>query len=388
MLKHIALLSPIFITFFWSLVFFIQIGKKDKPKLHLGILMVVAFFLYCSHAIFFSKQYQLYSYIEGIYIFSMLSLYPLYYNYLLKLTIEKINNKWKLLRLLPASIFGILTLMITLLLSEEEHIIYVKDMLIEKKLSGLNFSSLIGIKGIIFFTCRAFFLVQVAFFGIKGIQLAKNHNKKIANYYSNMEGKTLNWVGVINIVIIVAAVASITFTFIGRSYFSRNEVSLIIPSVIFSSFLFVIGFKGNHQIQVGSDYIAEDIVEENDERTGRQIELKGQLLELFEVQKIYKNVDLRIISVADQLKTNRTYVSNLINEDFKMNFSDFVNKYRIEEAKTLMRGIDQKSYTLEYIAEKSGFGSIHSFSRVFKAVEGMPPGKFRSGINRRVEYVS
>lgn len=381
MLKHIALLSPIFITFFWSLVFFIQFGKKDKPKMQLGIFMVVAFLLYCSHAIFFSEQYQLYSYIEGIYIFSMLSLYPLYYNYLLSLTIEKINFKRKLFRLLPASVFGILALIMTFVLSDEERIVYVKDILIDKNLSGLNLSSLTGIKGVIFLMSRIFFLFQVVFFGIKGIQLAKNHNKKIADYYSNMEGKTLNWVGVISVIIIVAAVASITFTFIGRSYFSRNEVSLIVPSVIFSAFLFVIGFKGNHQTQVGADYIPENILEGNDERTGKQIELKGQLLELFEVKNIYKNIDLRIVTVADQLKTNRTYVSNLINEDFKMNFSDFVNKYRVEEAKELMRGIDQKTYTLEYIAEKSGFGSVHSFTRVFKVMEGMPPGKYRSGFN-------
>jgi AraC-like DNA-binding protein len=382
MLKHFALLSPIFITFFWSLVFFIQFGKKDKPKLHLGIFMVVSFLLYCSHAIFFSKQYHLYSYVEGFYIFSMLSLYPLYYNYLLMLTIEKINLKRKFYRLLPAIVFGILALTMTLILSEQERILYVKDTLIGKNLRGINFSSLTGIKGIIFFMSRVFFLFQVVFFGIKGIQLAKNHNKKIADYYSNMEGKTLNWVGIISVIIIVAAIASITFTFVGRSYFSKNEVSLLVPSVIFSSFLFIIGFKGNHQTQINTDYIPEIKVEKNDDINGKQTELRAQLLYLFEVQKIYKNIDLRIVLVAEKLNTNRTYISNFINEDFQMNFSDFVNKYRVQEAKELMRGIDQKSYTLEYIAEKSGFGSVHSFTRVFKVMEGMPPGKYRSKSNR------
>ena len=36
-----------------------------------------------------------------------------------------------------------------------------------------------------------------------------------------------------------------------------------------------------------------------------------------------------------------------------------------------------KKYTLEYIAEKSGFGSLASFTRVFKNFEGTTPGKFR-----------
>ena len=48
--------------------------------------MLSAFGLYCSHAVFFSNQYSLYSYFEPIYVFSMLSILPLYYIYTLSLT--------------------------------------------------------------------------------------------------------------------------------------------------------------------------------------------------------------------------------------------------------------------------------------------------------------
>lgn len=90
MLKEIALLSPIYVSLFWSLVFFVQVDKIDKSKVILGMLMVLAFLLYCSHAIFFNNLYKLYSYIECIYLFSMLSMYPMYYLYLLSISKSKI----------------------------------------------------------------------------------------------------------------------------------------------------------------------------------------------------------------------------------------------------------------------------------------------------------
>ena len=78
MLKAIALLSPIYVTFFWSFVFLFQNGERKHPKTYLGLFMVLAFLLYCTHAIFFSKLYNLYSYVESLYLLTMLSIYPLY----------------------------------------------------------------------------------------------------------------------------------------------------------------------------------------------------------------------------------------------------------------------------------------------------------------------
>lgn len=385
MLKEITILTPIFITLFWALVFFIQMGKTDKPKFILGIFMILAFFLYCSHAIFFSKLYDLYSYIECIYIFSMLSVYPMYFIYLSLLATEKLNLKRQLIHFIPALFFGVLALITTLLLTPEERIIYVKEILIENNLKGLIISTLTGIKGLIFFLSRGALLFQIGFYVFKGIRLANKHNERIANYYSNTEGKTLNWVRQISIVFVVVSIASITFVFIGRSYFTQHEVSLVIPSAIFSILLFTLGFKGNQQVQVNFEFGEEEfLIDLNIDKNGQNNKMKRELIQLFDIDKIYKNPDLRITSVSGLLKTNRTYISKLINEEFHMNFNEFVNKYRIEEAKKWMEDTDRDSYTLEYIAEKSGFGSVNSFTRVFKTIVGSPPGKWGRIINRKL----
>ncbi len=210
--------------------------------------------------------------------------------------------------------------------------------------------------------------------------MANKHNIQIEEYYSNTEGKTLHWVRLISVIIIVAAIASITFTFIGRSYFSQNEVSLLIPSVIFSFFFFIIGIKGNHQVQVNTDFEGEVFIDFEDVKNDK---LKKQLINLFEVNKIYQSVDLRSVTVSGILNTNRTYISKLINDEFEMNFNEFVNKYRIEDAKLLLTDKNPEVYTLEYIAEKSGFASVGSFSRVFKSLSGQTPGKFREKFTKQ-----
>jgi len=381
MIKEIALLSPIYVTFFWATVFLVQKGAPIKAKTHLGLFMIIAFLLYCSHAVFFSGLYHLYSYFEGIYIFTMLSIYPMYYIYIVMLTTEKIDARRKLGHFLPAILFGILSVITTLVLTQEHRVLYVQETLIEKNLKGLNISTAIGIKGYIFFVSRLIFLIQIVYYVLMGVKYAIDHNRRVSNYYSDVEGKMLNWVRDVSLVILVVAIAGITFTFIGRSYFTRNEVSLLIPSAIFSIVLFVIGFKGNQQLQIKEEILEDKLSYKNYKEDPDQTEdLKIKILELFESEKIYKKTDLRITTVSDALKTNRTYISRIINDEFSVNFNEFVNRYRIKEAKELLEKKDNNLFTMEHIAEKSGFGSVNSFTRVFKEFEGVTPGQYKNKI--------
>jgi AraC-like DNA-binding protein len=295
-------------------------------------------------------------------------------------TTEELKAKRKIKHFLPAIIFGILSIITTLILSHEQRISYVQDTLIEKNLKGLNWYTTVGIKGHIFFSSRVTLLAQVVYYVYAGLKRAIIHNKRVSNFYSDIEGKMLNWVRDLNIVILIVAIASIAFAIIGRSYFSKNEIFLLIPSAIFSIILFEIGFKGSQQLQITEEILEDKELKVEYEEVNylQGADLRTQLIELFESEKIYKKSDLRITSVSDSLKTNRTYISRLINDEFNINFNEFVNKYRIEEAKQLLVNKDNKLFTMEHIAEKSGFGSVNSFTRVFKEFEGITPGQFKN----------
>ncbi len=378
MIKAIALLSPIYVTLIWALVFLIQNINTNKAKSTLGLFMCIAFLTYLSHAIFFSKQYLLYSYFDSVYIFAVLMLYPLFFHYISQLTNEKVSRRLKVLGYTPAIALGILSLVLTLSLNNEQRLLYVKEVLMEKNLKELSTATTVGIKGILFLIVRIVFIVQIIYYLIGSIQLANKHNRKIQDYFSDTEGRRMYWVRDISIVILVVSIAGIVFSLIGRSFFVKNEYYLLIPSLLFSAIYFEIGLKGNQQLPIPEFSDDEEEILQADSIENRaENRLTQQLIALFEEDKIYRQTDLRITTIASQLDTNRTYISRLINAEFEMNFNEFVNKYRIEETKQLLRNRTHNSFTMEYIAEKAGFGSPASFSRVFKEMVGTTPGKYR-----------
>ncbi len=386
MIQTIALLSPIYITLFWGIIFLLQ-KKSDNPaRWVLGLFLIFACFLYVSHAIFFSRLYHLYAFFESVYLYTGLTVYPLFYTYILKLTTLRFKSRRYLFHFLPGILFGIVSLLLTLILSPEQRIFYVKHILIDTNLKGINFSTLPGIKGWVFLLSRIVFVIQTIVYLILAIRLANQHNKTINHYFSNTEGKTMNWVRDVSIIAFVVSIAAIVFALMGRSYFIHHNLSLLGPSVFFTTIFFLVGYKGNMQRQ-----IFEPLYEQEENNTNAESEesaendLKSRLLKLFEQDKIYQVNDLRISTICESLLTNRTYISKLINDEFEMNFNEFVNKYRVEEAKQLLLSRENNKFTMEYIAQQAGFGSVASFSRVFKEIEGTTPGKYREKHSHKMD---
>ena len=65
-------------------------------------------------------------------------------------------------------------------------------------------------------------------------------------------------------------------------------------------------------------------------------ELKEKILNVIVMQKKYKDKDYSAKKLAAELGTNTRYVSAVVNVKFHMNYTSFVNKYRIEEAMSIL----------------------------------------------------
>ena len=72
--------------------------------------------------------------------------------------------------------------------------------------------------------------------------------------------------------------------------------------------------------------------------------------------------------------TNRTYISNFINQQLHTTFYEYVNKWRVNQAKELL---SSTSLPLEDVATQSVFNSLSSFRRYFTKSVGMTPQAFR-----------
>lgn len=376
MIETIAILSPIFITLFWSLVLIISYSKENMPKFILGLFMLAALFLYIVHGIYFLGDHQLYFRFEPIYLFANLSVYPIYYLYIRFLTLKSKLTYHHLLYLAPALIISLSSNIFGLMLNDAERTFYFEEFLLHRNFNLFETFSASWFKMVIFIIARIVFIIQVFYTLFNGVILILQHEEDILNTYSNKKIKLVIGVKHINISLIVAACTSIILAIIGRDQFFDNGSLLIIPSMIFTLVFFVIGYFGNQivpvKIPAKCNTIDNSIF---DHKTKR--ELKEKLLNLFNDKKVFKNPSLKLCDVSDSVASDCSNISKLINEEFKVNFCDFVNQYRISLAKSLILNDSNSKLLLSDIAREAGFNSEESLIRVFKEYEGMTPLKFK-----------
>ena len=92
----------------------------------------------------------------------------------------------------------------------------------------------------------------------------------------------------------------------------------------------------------------------------------------------FKNPNLTIAMLAQQLDIKKRTLSELINDHYHQNFVDFINTHRIECAKErLMNPVDRGETILEVLYQV-GFNSKSSFNTAFKKKTGLTPSQFKS----------
>jgi AraC-like DNA-binding protein len=100
-----------------------------------------------------------------------------------------------------------------------------------------------------------------------------------------------------------------------------------------------------------------------------------------EKDKPYRDRELTIFDLSDQLQIPRHFLSEVINEHLGKNFYTLVNEYRIEEVKKRMVDPAYKHLTILAIAYDAGFNSKSSFNTIFKQKTGKTPSEYLQSFN-------
>lgn len=108
----------------------------------------------------------------------------------------------------------------------------------------------------------------------------------------------------------------------------------------------------------------------------------ARLLRHMETEKPYVDGELTLPKLAERLSIPAPHLSQTINERLRQNFFDFVNTYRVEEAKRRLLDPSRQHYSVLAIAEEVGFNSKSSFNAVFKKHVQMTPSEFRKAGTR------
>ncbi|MDO4691307.1 MAG: tetratricopeptide repeat protein [Porphyromonadaceae bacterium] len=105
--------------------------------------------------------------------------------------------------------------------------------------------------------------------------------------------------------------------------------------------------------------------------------LLARLKACMEQEKAYLSPGLSLEILAQKVATNRTYLSHILNHRIGRAFTDYVNFYRVEEAKHRLATTNDK---IGVIAMECGFGCTQTFYAAFKKSEQMSPNEYRKVI--------
>ncbi|MEM8895626.1 MAG: helix-turn-helix transcriptional regulator [Bacteroidota bacterium] len=138
-------------------------------------------------------------------------------------------------------------------------------------------------------------------------------------------------------------------------------------------FIYFIGFNGLHYREWPKE---ENTVRY--ERSGltstASHAISQKLNDLMIKEKVYLRSSLKLNDLAELLDVQPHHVSQVINEIEGKNFADFINGYRIKQAKLLLGNSDQKILS---VALSSGYNNKTSFNYSFKKQTGMAPSAYR-----------
>lgn len=112
-------------------------------------------------------------------------------------------------------------------------------------------------------------------------------------------------------------------------------------------------------------------------KTNNNSILFKEINDLIITKKLYLESDLSLSKLSELIGQSTQKTSSIINQYAKRNYNDFINLYRIEEAKKMLLDNNNQKFTISSIAFDTGFSSLSSFNSAFKKFEGKTPSRYR-----------
>ncbi|MGK0447187.1 MAG: AraC-like DNA-binding protein, partial [Polaribacter sp.] len=148
-----------------------------------------------------------------------------------------------------------------------------------------------------------------------------------------------------------------------------DEVPYIIGPIVYSLAVYFLSYKA---FQLKITEINGEAFKENDNSL-----LFNEISKFVIDEKQYLESDLSLSKLSKLIGQSTQKTSSVINQYAKRNFNDFINYYRIQDAKKMLSSTESEKFTISSIAFDTGFSSLSSFNSAFKKFEGKTPSSFR-----------
>lgn len=377
MIRFIILLSPVFVTLFWTIALIVNKKKENTPRIFLSKFMIFPLVCYTTQFLYFAPLHRIYPYFDFVYQYAGGLILPVYYIYFRLLTVdEKFTFRLHARYLIIPVFFATFYCIGAILTPRNEYLTWLFD---EHAFPESTYIEFLSVMRIIF---RIQFLLLVIITFIGNQILLRKYGERAEQFYSDSKDGKYNNAKLLNYSLIIICVASFVAVAIGRSLLMSKDTIIYAVWSISTAMMGLIGYMGYKQKPINPtfdlQYIHDELNQSGDTLNRAQKELLNKILTKFDDEKIYLNSQLNIMDLVQAVGTNRTYISSVINQQYKQNFCSFVNGYRVEELKNKI--IENPDYPNETLAECCGFGSVISLRRAVSSKTEMSLNEWKKQI--------
>jgi AraC-like DNA-binding protein len=163
-------------------------------------------------------------------------------------------------------------------------------------------------------------------------------------------------------------------------YFGLQQIhkwAFIVLEVVFVVAIYWVGYAGFQRIKVV--YLTEQRNTQAFFSTIQENEISlclDKLRHSMETDKQYLDPELSLQKLADSIRVSYKVISAVLNQKLEMGFNEYVNQYRVEEFKQRILDPRNAHLNIASVAFDSGFNSLATFQRSFKAITGITPKEF------------
>lgn len=217
---------------------------------------------------------------------------------------------------------------------------------------------------------------SVISYGVWSLIAISRYRELLKQRYANVEVRKKSWLKGIVIALITIAVWRLVVHLLGAGIGSaRADMLGIAGNYIEFIFVNVLVFTSIRYVHL-FDRVDEPVQEPSIAR-GYKDEQVSRVRRLMREQKPYLQQDITIETLSRKASIPERTLSRILNQHFEKNFFEFINSYRIEEAKQLLSDPQQSGKTILVLMNDAGFTSKSTFNTLFKKHVGQTPSQYR-----------
>ncbi len=204
----------------------------------------------------------------------------------------------------------------------------------------------------------------------------RRYNRMLSDNYSNTEYIHVRWLKWVAVMLAICLTVWIT-----SCYFTSWITDSIYQLTLMTLWVFTLYYADRQKsIELAPASCGKESVETTPSETGH-IRFAQELERLLHKERIWLNPHLTLTDLAMQVGTNRSYLSNYLNNTLHTTFYDYINSFRMQAAIDELHN-PQSTATMVEIAERCGFNSLSTFRRVFMRSTGCSFVEYRHRIEK------